>query len=203
MFFNELDYLKMPVLSGDLVKDATEIFVLNGKMATLEHSVRVAQMCEKLAYIHGIDTEKAYLCGILHDISAVVLQKDFVEIAKNYKLKLLDDEKKFPILAHQKISKLMCEKIFGIKDEEICAAAGCHTTLRGFAGKYDLVLFISDKIEWDKDDRADYYDDLLRICNVSLEMACLTYINYVLDNNMLLVAHADLLMAKRWLERLI
>ena len=32
------------------------------------HSCNVAEMCVKLAEIHGEDKEKAYVAGILHDI---------------------------------------------------------------------------------------------------------------------------------------
>ena len=32
------------------------------------HSCNVADMCVRLAEIHGEDTEKAYTAGILHDI---------------------------------------------------------------------------------------------------------------------------------------
>lgn len=62
----------------------------------------------------------------------------------------MEAERKFPMIIHQKLSRVIAKEIFKVEDEEILNAICCHTTLRKHATKMDLVLFVADKIEWDQ-----------------------------------------------------
>ena len=64
----------------------------------------------------------------------------------------MEAERKFPMIIHQKLSRVIAKEIFKVEDEEILNAICCHTTLRKHATKMDLVLFVADKIEWDQKD---------------------------------------------------
>jgi HD superfamily phosphohydrolase YqeK len=52
-----------------------------------------------------------------------------------------------------------------------------------------MVLFIADKLSWDKDGTPPFYDLVSRGLDISLIQACLSYINYTFDNNMILAPH--------------
>ena len=55
--------------------------------------------------------------------------------------------------------------------------------------KYEMVLFLADKISWDQDGEPPYIDIIEEGLSISLENACKNYINYVYENNMLLCPH--------------
>ncbi|EJW16375.1 hydrolase (HAD superfamily) [Paenibacillus alvei DSM 29] len=64
------------------------------------------------------------------------------------------------MIIHQKLSKVMARDIFGITDNEVLDAVGCHTTLRANATQLDLVLFVADKIAWDQQGTPPYLKEL-------------------------------------------
>lgn len=79
---------------------------------------------------------------------------------------------------------------------------GCHTTLRKNATKLDMVLFISDKLEWDQADIPPYMDKVKEGLYIYLEKGAYTYIKYVLDNReSLKVLHPWLVEAFKDLRR--
>jgi HD superfamily phosphohydrolase YqeK len=88
----------------------------------------------------------------LHDISVVFPNYERIRVSKALGIEVLLEEEIFPLIIHQKISKVMALEIFKIQDETILNAIGCHTTLRSTSTKLDRVLFVADKIEWDQRD---------------------------------------------------
>lgn len=76
----------------------------------------------------GADEEQAEIAGWLHDISAVFLNNQRIDAARELGIKILSEEEAFPMIIHQKLSKVMAERIFQINDLEILEAVGCHTT---------------------------------------------------------------------------
>ena len=83
---------------------------------------------------------------------------------------------------------------------------GVKTGLRKYKvnpSKYDMALFIADKLMWDQGGVPSYFDVVNAALNHSLEMACLAYIDFVIDNNLILAPHPDLLSAKKYLEDLV
>lgn len=104
------------------------------------------------------------------------------------------------MLLHQKISRLIAEQTFNIYDAEILSSIESHTTLRDKPSKIDMVVFIADKLSWDQDGIPPLFDCVSKAIKVSLEISCLEYINYCLDNNMILIPHPMLIEAKGYLE---
>ncbi|MFZ5354867.1 MAG: HD domain-containing protein [Bacillota bacterium] len=99
-----------------------------GKRIVAEHSKQVAAEAKRLAMIYDEDTDKAELAGILHDISAVIPNDIKIEIAENLHLDILPEEREFPLIIHQKLSKEISRLLFGVKDESVISAISCHTT---------------------------------------------------------------------------
>jgi hypothetical protein len=50
--------------------------------------------------------------------------------------------------------------LFGVADEGILSAVGCHTTLRAGASPLDKVVFVADKIAWDQAGPPPFLADL-------------------------------------------
>lgn len=127
----------------------------------------------------GVDPHSARLCGFLHDISVVFPNQERVRVAQALGIDVLPEEKAFPLIVHQKISKIMARNIFDIRDPLVLDAIGCHTTLKAKATSLDLVLFVADKIEWDQSGTPPYIDEVKEQLNVSLEHSAFAYIRYL------------------------
>ena len=109
----------------------------------------MANEAKKIAEKFHVDKEKAAIAGYLHDISGI-FQTRRIAVAEEFGVAIVEAERKFPMIIHQKLSRVIAKEIFKIEDEEILNAICCHTTLRKHATKMDLVLFVADKIEWDQ-----------------------------------------------------
>ena len=75
----------------------------------------------------------------------------------------------------------MAKEIFDVSDQNILSAIGCHNTLKENSSTLDKVIFISDKIKWDKNYRAPYLTDVLKSLEVSLDEACFCYLKHLWD----------------------
>jgi HD superfamily phosphohydrolase YqeK len=98
-------------------------------------------------------------------------------------------EKRVPIILHQRLSKVIAEEDFHITDEKILSAIECHSTLKVNPSDYDMALFIADKLAWDQNGKAPFYDVVADALKQSLEKASLVYMNYIVENKMILYPH--------------
>lgn len=77
----------------------------------------------------------------------------------------------------------------------------CHTTLRPYASKQDMALFIADKIAWDQPGVPPFDAAVRAALEHSLEDACLEYMTYMADNDKILYPHTLWSLALDWLRR--
>lgn len=180
----------------------TGTYLLNNRPKTLKHVEEVADTCVKIAEQYGLDREKCRIMRMLHDIGAVMKPEDMVRYTTSRGIPMDEAEKRYPFLLHQRISRMFAEDVLGIEDEDILSAVQCHTTLKNCPGKYDMTLFVADKLSWDREGIPPYFEEVKRALQHSLESACLKYITYSLDNGMILYPHRWLLEAKLYLERI-
>ncbi|OGD66823.1 HAD family hydrolase [Candidatus Campbellbacteria bacterium RIFOXYC2_FULL_35_25] len=165
--------------SGELSVDVAKFLEMHGCVDTVKHVNDVAQEARELAPRFLEKAEDAFCAGLLHDISAVFPNKDRVRVATELGIDILPEEKTCPAILHQRISEVMAKEIFGITDQNILSAMGCHTTLKENASTLDKIVFISDKIMWDQEHSAPYQSDVLKALEISLDEACFCYLNYL------------------------
>lgn len=165
--------------TGDIEKDARYFLELHNFPRIAEHSIRVGNESKRLAREFGVDEDSAAISGFLHDVSVVFPNNERIRVSKELGIEVLPEEEIFPLIAHQKISKVMAREIFNIDDESILNAIGCHTTLKSNSTKLDRVLFVADKIEWDQKGTPPYIEELKKMLNISLEHGAFAYINYM------------------------
>ncbi|MCH5338856.1 MAG: HD domain-containing protein [Acetatifactor sp.] len=201
MEIRNFEYIKISP-SAPLEERITGTYLLNGRPKTLKHVQEVADTCVRIAEQYGLDREKCRIAGLLHDIGAVMKPEDMVGYTISRGITLDEAEKMYPFLLHQRVSRMFAEDVLGIKDEDILSAIECHTTLKNCPGKYDMALFIADKLSWDREGVPPYFNEVERGLQLSLESASLEYITYSLDNGMILYPHRWLLEAKAYLERI-
>ena len=182
-------YITIPALTGDIKADVENFLTANNKAKTFDHVKAAAEMNIKIAGQYGLDREICELCGYLHDISAVVAPPDMLAYATEKGWHIDDAENKHPFLLHQRISKLIAERDFGVTDERILSAIECHTTLKTTPSACDMALFIADKLAWDQEGEAPFYAVVNDALKQSLEAASLVYMDYIVDHKMILHPH--------------
>ncbi|QUG84206.1 bis(5'-nucleosyl)-tetraphosphatase (symmetrical) YqeK [Bacillus nitratireducens] len=176
MLYNDI-YSFTP--TGKIENDIKAFLLKYNKEFTYKHSIRVANEARKIAKIFYEDEEKAAIAGCLHDISAIFPNEERITVAEKFGIEILQEEREFPMIIHQKLSRVIAKEIFKIEDEEVLNAICYHTTLRKNATKMDLVLFVADKLEWDQIGTPPYLINVKKVLGNSLEHAAFVYISYL------------------------
>lgn len=202
MDMSKYPYIEVPSLSGDPLEDAVRLLRANGKEATLAHVRAVADACGALAPRFSLREDRCRLCGLLHDLGAVMRPEDMLSFARGRGMAIDPAEEKYPFLLHQRLSEVLSRELLGVRDEAALLAVGCHTTLRADPSPYDMALFLADKLAWDQEGTPPYAEAVRAALSHSLESACLTYIDYVLLNGRVLCPHRRLLEARAYLREL-
>lgn len=191
------DYVKISApQDGELQARVEQILCENGKQATFVHVCAVADAAVQLAEKFGLDADVCRMAGLLHDISAVIRPADMLAWAASAGIYIDEAERKYPFLLHQRVSKVVAEEEFGIADHRVLSAIEVHTTLKKEFSPYDLAVFLADKIAWDRGGEPPYLAAVEGALNVSLEAAAWAYIDFVMENGMILHPHAWLLEAR-------
>lgn len=196
----DYDYVELIETTGNLIKDIENLYCRNGKAEIWKHVCKVATTSEEVARAFSLDSSICKTAAYLHDISAIIRPADMLRHIKNKGENIDFAEEKHPFLLHQRISKDIAKNYFKISEENVLSAICCHTTLRSNPSPYDMVVFIADKLSWDQSGEPPYYDIVKSELSSSLESACLTYIDYVLSNGMVLCPHSWLLDGQRYLS---
>lgn len=189
MMLVDFSYINKLAITGDIKTDIEALLIANSKAKTFEHVRAVADINVKIAGQYELDKEICELCGYLHDISAMIAPDDMLAYATKNGWYIDEAESKHPFLLHQRISKSIAEQGFGITNEQILSAIECHTTLKMNPSAYDMALFIADKLAWDQDGEAPFYNIVSDALKQSLEMASLVYMDYIVENKMILHPH--------------
>ena len=174
----------------------------NGKPETATHCMAVAKTSEKIAAQFGLDKSVACVSALLHDVSNIVKPQDMLDYAISQNWEVDEAEKQHPFLLHQRLSVVFAQEMFSISDATILSAIECHSTLKTEPSDYDMALFLADKLSWDQYGTPPFYNLVASALEHSLEYASLTYINFVLNEGMILSPHKWLINAKNFLENI-
>lgn len=164
---------------GDLATDVPAFLRFHGCPKTAAHSADVAAEARRVALLAGAEPNQAEAAGWLHDISAVFAPAERAVVARDLGLEVLPEEDAFPLIVHQKLSVVIARELFGVTDEAVLSAIGCHTTLKSESSLLDRVLFVADKIAWDQQGRPPYLTELLAALDQSLDEAALCYLAWM------------------------
>lgn len=108
------------------------------------HSVCVAQKATQLAKKHGADEKKAYIAGILHDITKeddpLSQQKEIGKAGMTMTSLEIHNEKVY----HQISGMAFIKNNLAITDEEILNAVRYHTTGRADMTLLEMIIYLAD-----------------------------------------------------------
>ena len=112
-----------------------------------QHSLNVAVVARDLAQRHRVDSEKAYLAGVLHDYAKNLSEQELLAIAENNPGIADEMEKQIPEVLHAPVGAFLLQQELGIADEEILQAVKFHTLGSTKMTPLDKVIFMADMIE--------------------------------------------------------
>lgn len=144
----------------------------------LHHSLEVAKSAEQLAEKYGYDAQKAYLMGLLHDITKEADAEETFSIAEKYSIFMTQLEKDNKKLWHAITGAGYIKNELGIDDDEILTAVRYHTTGRQGMSLGEKILFIADFISSDR--TYDGVESMRQKAQISLETAMLEGIEFTI-----------------------
>lgn len=111
-----------------------------------EHSLGVAECAKELAEQFGVNPEKAYLAGLIHDCAKCLPENDLKTLLCSCE-DVCEEELVNTKTFHAPCGVIVAKNKFGINDEEILSAIRCHTVGKTDMTDFEKVIFIADKIE--------------------------------------------------------
>lgn len=143
------------------------------------HSLCVALEAQRLAEKYNCDLEKAYLAGLLHDITKNESSEFHLNYLNRFGIILSDVELKSPKLWHAISGSVFVKNELKIDDEEIISAIRYHTTAKSNMSLLDKVIYVADFTSCDR----NYPDvDVMREkAEKSLENAIIYAVSYTVN----------------------
>lgn len=112
-----------------------------------EHSLGVEYTAGTMAFVHGVDYEKALIAGLLHDCAKYVPNDKKISKCEKRGILISECEYKNPELLHAKLSAVYAKEKYGVTDEDILSAITYHTTGRPAMTTLEKIVYIADYIE--------------------------------------------------------
>ena len=119
------------------------------------HSLCVADEALRLAKKYGASEQKAYLAGLLHDITKNSPKEEHLNIFNTLGIILNNVEKNAEKLWHAISGAAFVRYILNIQDEQIIDAIRYHTTAKEDMSLLSKILYLADFSSRDRD-----YDDV-------------------------------------------
>lgn len=123
------------------------------------HTLGTADCAKELAKQFGLNEDKAYLAGLLHDCAKCFPNEELLDIIHKH-LDVEECEMLNYKTLHAPVSAYIAETEFGITDKEILSAIRWHTLGKLDMTDFEKIVFIADKIEPNTRDKE--YSDKIR-----------------------------------------
>ncbi len=118
-----------------------------GQERRYAHSVRVARCAELLAQRHAVDTSKARLAGLLHDLARLYSSAELIAQCEARGMPIAAYEREHPTLLHARLGAVIAGESFGVQDPEVLSAIRKHTTAAAEMSPLDECVYLADSLE--------------------------------------------------------
>ena len=196
-----------------MMNDAEELLrasLLKLPSGLAEHVIRVVEQAQRLAGIHGIDRQQITMAALGHDLLRAHSDERLLRIAQEQAYVLDPADAAEPILLHGPLAVAILQEQYGIHDADVLGAVAWHTTANENMTPLQKALFLADKIEPHKLERApEVMAGIADLAEHDLAAATLAYldhhIRFALDHGWPLHSHTtaarnQLLFARRATE---
>ncbi len=114
-----------------------------------KHTMGTVKSAIELANRYNVDREKARLAALLHDCARRKEKNDLIALARTYGFDTPQDV--IPGLIHAPLGAIHAKESYGVSDEQVLDAIGCHTLLRMDMTDLDKIIYLADKTEPNRD----------------------------------------------------
>lgn len=111
------------------------------------HTIGVSYTSCSLAMRYGIDINKAFLAGFLHDVAKGIEDSKLIDFCKENNVDIPEVCYLKPFLLHGPAGRVIAKNMLGIDDEDILSAIEFHTTGRPGMSLLEKIVFVADYIE--------------------------------------------------------
>lgn len=111
------------------------------------HIVRVARLAERLAAAHGVDTLRARIAGLLHDLARLYSAERLLRECAARGMAIDAFERANPVVLHARLGAELARERFGIDDEAVLSAIRKHTLADRLMSPLDEVVYLADGLE--------------------------------------------------------
>jgi predicted HD superfamily hydrolase involved in NAD metabolism len=118
-----------------------------GQQHRYEHSVRVARCAEILAQHHDLDSRKARLAGMLHDLARLYTPERLISESVSRGLPIGTAEREHPVLLHARLGAALAREQFGVEDAAVLSAIAKHTMGADEMSPLDQAVYLADSLE--------------------------------------------------------
>ncbi len=144
------------------------------------HSLEVAKEAKRLAEKYGADSERAYLCGLLHDITKNTADNEQLKLFRRFGIILTELEQNTKKLWHAITGAAYIKYELGIDDSEIIDAVRYHTTAKADMSLLAKVLYLADFTSLDRD--YEDVDEMRRLVDIGLDEAMRYALSYTITD---------------------
>lgn len=109
-----------------------------------KHTCSVAKLAREFAKANGVDGQKAYIAGMLHDVAKEMDKKQEDLLMNRLFIDYVDKPR---AIYHQWLSTYLAQKDFMIEDAEILQAIRHHTTASIHMSLLDMCVYCADKLD--------------------------------------------------------
>ena len=127
------------------------------------HTLGTAECAKELANKFNLNSEKAYMAGLLHDCAKCLSNEKLLDIIHQH-LNVEECEMLNYKTLHAPVSAYIAEKEFQIDDKEILSAIRWHTLGKLDMTDFEKIVFLADKIEPNTRDK-EYSDKIKALLN--------------------------------------
>lgn len=146
-----------------------------------QHSLGVADMAKKLGIQYGLDADRLYKAGLLHDCAKSIPYEESLEMSKELGAELDAFEMNTPALIHAKLGAELAKCWFGLKEGEITSAIRYHTVGKLEMSDFERIIFVADMCEEGREFPG--VDEIREMAFCNLNKACLMCVNATIRFN--------------------
>lgn len=112
-----------------------------------KHTLGVAYTAASMAMCYGVDIQKAFAAGLLHDSAKYYSDEKMIAECEKRNLPISEVERRNAYLLHGKAGAIIANEQYNIVEEDILNAIRYHTTGRKGMSVLEKILFVADYIE--------------------------------------------------------
>ena len=155
---------------------------LHGRLESLPdglraHIYRVRDVALELAGHHGIDSGRAELGALAHDICRAVAGNELLKMSAEMGVDVSELERDFPILLHGPVGAELLRREEDLTDHDIFEAVRWHSTAHASLDPLGKLIFLADKLDPQKAAVYSYQAKLHDLALENLDLALLEFLS--------------------------